>query len=354
MRQIGSFSSQLAKSLSCASFALGLLVVFGLGTNAMAQVNTGGGVNGSATGSVIGDGGTVISGTDVGIAGNVNGSQISNINNNLQSGSNTNTIGNTVYVPTVASSGGGNGGNSMMIMPRNPLSLQNAALGRSNFGLQFGVNNNPGLSALTGGGSGMGWFMQGGLNIPFGKIPDVIRNQSGSQLDATRRAMMEDDRDVFGTLQKRNTAAQPNQRVEANVSGKVTGLSAYNFASIPSSKLDLPSAIPGLAGDLKITPQPKVLAMAVGSVFDKPIDSSRKVGALDIGVEYPYLGHLRSGWVKVLLPTGVEGWANSQFEYIKNDFTQVDGLALDLSLQPKASAANHAVTASALGAPRAN
>ena len=337
MRQPGISPLQHAKSFASFSVAFALLMV--MGSNAATFAQSTGGVSGAATGSVIGDGGTVISGTDVGIGGDVSDSQVSNQNTNVQTGDNINSIGNTVYVPTIASSGGGNGGNSMMVLPRNPLSLPNAGLGRSNFGLQFGVNNNPGLQALYGSKGAMGWFMQGGLNIPFGKIPDVIRNQSASQLDASRRARMENDRNVFGSVNRRRSAANnSSERAEKRVRGRVSGLSAYNFSTIPSSKLELPQSLKNVGGELKLTPQPKVLSMAVGTVFDKPLASSKKVGALDVGIEYPYLGHLRSGWIKVLLPTGVEGWANSQFEYIKNDFTQVDGLALDLELQPKAVA----------------
>jgi hypothetical protein len=47
---------------------------------------------------------------------------------------------------------------------------------------------------------------------------------------------------------------------------------------------------------------------------------------IEPGVEYPYLGHTQTGWIKILLPNGIPGWSKTAFEYIKFDYTEVDEL----------------------------
>lgn len=264
--------------------------------------------------SIIGNGNMQAEDTGVAVNGSVNDS---NLNNNQNTLANQNLVRSTVLVPTQAG-----GGNSALIMPRNPLPMPNAALGRSNFGMQVGVQNNPGLSALTGGGSSLGWFMQAGLNIPFGKIPEPYRNGNSSRLDDVRLRQQQADRQVF---------AKPQPKAESdgdkNVKGRVVGLNAYNYNTVPSSRLQVPE------GDPQIAPismmQPRVLALSPADVYTRPLNTGERIGLVEVGKEYPYLGHTRSGWVKVLLPNGAEGWTSTNFEYIKYDFTEVDTLAVD-------------------------
>jgi hypothetical protein len=72
--------------------------------------------------------------------------------------------------------------------------------------------------------------MQGGVTIPFGKIPDIIANPRNAQLDDSRQRHLEDSRQVFGN-------AQPNQqKAQTNVQGRVVSLNAYNYATSPPPK----------------------------------------------------------------------------------------------------------------------
>lgn len=257
--------------------------------------------------------------TDTGIA--VNGKvKDSNLNNNQNS--NTNLLQPVVVTqPQYMSSG--SGGNSTLVLPRNPLPLPNAALGRSNFGLQFGLQNNPGISAITNGReNGMGWFMQGGVTIPFGKIPNVIRNSQNQEYDDMRQNRIDDRRRVFAQPQGEEGASPAEARIE----GKVIGLNAYNYATIPSQRL--PESAPQNIGEI-VQPRPKVLALATAKAFDQPIHTGTLIGDVLKGKEYPYLGHTRSGWIKLLLPTGKEAWTTGKFEYVKFDYTEIDSLAMD-------------------------
>ena len=287
------------------------------GTNANTGLSTG----------VIGNGSMQTDDTGIGVNGNVTDS---NLNNNQNTLRNQNQI---ISQPVLIapSSPGGRGGNSAMVMPRNPLPMPNAALGRSNFGLQFGVQNNPGLGALLGGNeNALGWFMQAGLTIPFGKIPDVYRNPSSAKLDDLRQERMAGERNVFANIQPQQN--KPSVQTDQRVKGRVMGLSAYNYTSIPSAKIgsDSAPAAQSFLNKLDI-PQPKVLALAPAEVYTRPLNTGEKLGSIEVGKEYPYLGHTKSGWVKVLLPNGAEGWASTQFEYIKFDYTQIDNLATDPS-----------------------
>ena len=282
-----------------------------------------------------GGGGNAMISQDTGVAvnGSANDSSINNNQNTMTNGNNTNTnliaptsvnlsdtrVNPVLYSPT-------QGGNSVMVMPRNPLPLPNAALGRSNFGFQFGAQNFPGMGGLTGNGNALGWFMQGGVTIPFGKIPDAFNTAKNSRLDDIRQDSQDRERMVFGNLQPRG---QNTNQVKTDVQGKVMGLGAYNLSTLPASKINLPGQSPeSLIGEIKL-PQPKVLALEPADVYTKPLNTGEKIGAIDVGNEYPYLGHTRSGWVKLLLPNGMEGWTSTHFEYIKNDFTEVDSLAVD-------------------------
>lgn len=282
-------------------------------------------------------------------AANFNGNGSNNVNGNangnfntvgVQTGANTNNNTNNtvsqVIAPTQALS---NGGSSALVLPRNPLALPNASLGRSNFGLQFGVNNNPGFSNIFGNngkGDSLGWFMQGGLTIPFGKIPDVIANPRNAQLDDTRQRRLEDSRQVFGN-------AQPNQQqAQTNVQGRVVSLNAYNYATSPSPKVaSLANTVKSLETEKNLA-APKVLALADSTVFSKPLGKGEKVGAIALGEEYRYIGHTNSGWVKIILPNGREGWAKGQFEYLKNDYTEIDTITLHNTLDGLKEAQNPA------------
>ncbi|WP_303673231.1 SH3 domain-containing protein [Vampirovibrio chlorellavorus] len=228
-----------------------------------------------------------------------------------------------VYAPTQSNAVGGT---SALVLPRNPLALPNANLGRSNFGLQFGLNNNPilgNLNSVNGKTDAMSWFLQGGLTIPFGKIPDIIANPRNNQLDDIRQQRMMDEREVFGSLQNQ-------QNARANVQGKVVRLNAYNYATTASPKLE------GIRDGLRqvesekasLLSAPKVLALADAAVYSKPLGKGDKVGSTTTGEEYRYIGHTNSGWVKIIMSNGREGWVKGQFEYLKNDYTEIDTVTL--------------------------
>lgn len=269
--------------------------------------------------SVQGNHGQQANGAGVAINGDASHS---NLNNNQNS--NANYLQPVmVSQPNYASSGAG--GTAALILPRNPLPLGNAGLGRSNFGLQFGIQNNPGISSITNGKeNGLGWFMQGGLTIPFGKIPSVIQNQQLAKMDSLRENQLDNQRRVFGNL----NPMDPNN-YNARVQGHVVGLNAYNYSTIPSGKITVPVPTPanGNIGEIVI-PQPKVLALKPADAFSQPLNTGEQIGVVEVGKEYPYLGHTRSGWVKILLPTGKEAWTSTQFEYVKHDYTEIDTLAV--------------------------
>lgn len=278
------------------------------------------GTNNISTGltsnSIIGNNSQQTTDTGVAINGSVNGS---NVNNNQNR--NLNVVQPVVLTAPQYSSGG-SGGGAALILPRNPLPLGNAALGRSNFGLQFGVQNNPGISAITNGKeNGMGWFVQGGLTIPFGKIPNAVSNPSNAQYDRIREDRLDAQRNVLGNMLPSDVPANPaNTKVE----GKVVGLNAYNYSTQSTDKIQ-PTGVSAI-GDIG-TPSPHVLALKPGKAFDQPLNTGSHVGDILVGKEYPYLGHTHSGWVKVLLPNGREAWTHARFEYIKFDYTEIDSLA---------------------------
>ncbi len=264
----------------------------------------------------------VFDNSTVGLNGSTNNGNI-NGNQNSLSNQNQNANQTQVYSPTQALS---TGGTSALVLPRNPLALPNANLGRSNFGLQFGLNNNPilgNLNSVNGKTDAMSWFLQGGLTIPFGKIPDIIANPRNNQLDDIRQQRMMDEREVFGSLQNQ-------QNARANVQGKVVRLNAYNYATTASPKLE------GIRDGLKqvesdkasLLNAPKVLALADAEVFSKPLGKGDKVGMTTTGEEYRYIGHTNSGWVKIIMSNGREGWVKGQFEYLKSDYTEVDVVTL--------------------------
>lgn len=257
------------------------------------------------------------------------GANASSLSGQLQALCTSITIGGNqtaVYAPTQSNAIGGSGGTSALVLPRNPLALPNANLGRSNFGLQFGLNNNPilgNLNSVNGKTDAMSWFLQGGLTIPFGKIPDIIANPRNNQLDDIRQQRMMDEREVFGSLQNQ-------QNARANVQGKVVRLNAYNYATTASPKLE------GVRDGLRqvesekatLLNSPKVLALADAEVFSKPLGKGDKVGTTTTGEEYRYIGHTNSGWVKIIMSNGREGWVKGQFEYLKSDYTEVDVVTL--------------------------
>jgi hypothetical protein len=112
-------------------------------------------------------------------------------------------------------------------------------------------------------------------------------------------------------------------------------MGAYNYATLPTGKLPLPNSL-RLDSLPDIKPViPKLLAMATAQVYTKPLNTGDSIGSVEMGSEYPYMGHIQSGWIKVRLPNGKVGWTSTHFEYIKNDFTQVDTLAVDLHAGPR-------------------
>ncbi len=268
--------------------------------------------------------------TNAGVAvnGAVTGSNLNNNQNSLTTGNNANL---NLLNPNAV---GGNGGASVLMLPRNPLPLSNALLGRSNFGVQFGLQNNPILGNLSGLGGGsqnaLGWFLQGGVTIPFGKIPEPLKNDAqAAQLDNMREQNLERRRNIFANVDPGNNNNTSNgTNYSTTVQGKVAGMGAYNYATIPSSKINLPAGLQDATTDLK-SAQPKLLALSPADVYSKPLNVGEKIGVVEVGSEYPYLGHTHSGWVKILLPNGSEGWTSTRFEYIKHDYTEIDSLALD-------------------------
>jgi len=307
---------------------VGLLNVWCLNaTPALAQQNTTGASVNASTTSTAGVGSTTTVGnfnnTGNGVNGSADGSLLNNNSTSVQTGPNNNTNSNSIYVPNQAFS---NGGSSALVLPRNPLALSNASLGRSNFGLQFGVNNNPGFSNIfgnNGNSNALGWFMQGGVTIPFGKIPDALTNPRNASLDDTRIQRMEDERQLFGNVQ--NPGAPTPQ---TNVQGKVVNLNAYNYTTSPSPKLAAPLVnMPQMEVEKNLN-TPKVLALADAVVFSKPLGRGDKIGSIQTGEEFRYIAHTHSGWVKIILPNGREAWTKGQFEYLKNDYTEIDNITL--------------------------
>lgn len=309
----------MAMLLRCFSvfWCIGFSVLVAM--NALPVWAEGGSTNvstGVTSGSILGNNNQHATNTGVAVNGNVTGG---NLNNNQNS--NTNVLQPIVLTqPQYMSSG--QGGSSTLVLPRNPLPLSNAAMGRSNFGLQFGVQNNPGISMMTNGKeNGLGWFMQGGVTIPFGKIPNVVNNAQSQEYDHMRQDRIDDQRKVFAEP----LASGAGSSREARIEGKVVGLNAYNYATIPSQKLQLQG--PPDIGEIS-QPRPKVLALLTTMAYDQPLNTGSKIGQVLTGKEYPYLGHTRSGWIKVLLPSGQEGWTTGKFEYIKFDYTEIDALAM--------------------------
>lgn len=291
---------------------------------------------GAANDSIIGNGNMSATDTGVAVNGSANDSNINNNQNTLVNGGNTVGVStqsqnNNLLQPVVVSPSQAQGGVSALVMPRNPLHIPNASLGRKNFGMQFGVNNNPAISGLNGGQSALGWFMQAGVNIPFGKIPEPFGNPATSaQLD-NRQRFLDRDRNVFAQMApSANVAARQQPSGVKNVQGEVlqNGLSAYNHSSITADKLTPGSTLRNsLELPLIQSSRPRVLAMGRGMVFTKPMEEGGSIALVEHGAEYIYLGHTQSGWIKILLPNGKAGWSNAPFEYVKFDYTQVDALA---------------------------
>lgn len=268
----------------------------------------------------------VFNNANTALNGSTNNGTINGNQNTLNAGQNTTYSG--INTPSQAVS---TGGTSALVLPRNPLSLPNANLGRSNFGLQFGLNNNPilgNLNTVNGKTDALSWFLQGGLTIPFGKIPDVIANPRNTQLDDIRQQRMQDEREVFGSMQNRN-----QQAAQTNVQGKVVRLNAYNYATSPSPRLEgVKEGLNTIEADKASLNSPKVLALADASVFSKPLGKGDKIGITTTGEEYRYIGHTNSGWVKIILSNGREGWVKGQFEYLKSDYTEIDTITLNNTL----------------------
>jgi hypothetical protein len=271
----------------------------------------------AAPGAGAGQGGGMQA-TDTGVAvnGNADGSNINNNENNLSTGNNTN-----LNVISPYTTGLGVGGTSVMVMPRNPLPMPNAALGRSNFGLQFGLQNNPFLGSSNG-SSPLGWFLQAGLTIPFGKVPDVISNAASGN---TRAQVMPDSRsnkDVSGKIQPNKERAPVEYRKD--VRARITRRPSQDSTMILTGGLSNPSV--GTVTDI-VEVAPTLIALASSEIYSKPLKMGQRIGTVEPGGEYTYLGHLRSGWVKLQLPSGKIGWTSSTFEYIKTDYKQVDTLS---------------------------
>lgn len=258
-----------------------------------------------------------------GLNGSTNNGNMNSNQNQVTGGNNLSQNQNTLYSPTQSVS---TGGTSALVLPRNPLALGNANLGRSNFGLQFGLNNNPilgNLNSVNGKTDAMSWFMQGGVTIPFGKIPDIIANPRNNQIDDIRQQRLMDERQVFGSMQNQ-------QNARANVQGKVVRLNAYNYATSPSPRLEgLKDSLREIEAEKASLAVPKVLALAEATVYTKPLGKGEKIGTTTTGDEYRYIGHTNSGWVKIIMSNGREGWVKGQFEYLKNDYTDIDTVTLD-------------------------
>lgn len=247
------------------------------------------------------------------INGNVSGSNIVGTNVGVTTGANTNQNTNQTLVSSPAQAVGGS---SALVLPRNPLMLSNANLGRSNFGLQFGLNNNPVFGSIFGKGAGnaLGWFMQGGVTIPFGKIPDIIAHPQNNQMDNQRLQRLDDDRQVFGAL---------TPAARSTVEGRVI-MNAYSPSTVALPKVgsmqDTLKAVEVKAEGIT----PKVIAWSDSPIFTRPLEKAPKIGMTITGDEYRYVGHTSSGWLKLILPDGRQGWSKGQFEHLKNDFTQID------------------------------
>lgn len=258
-----------------------------------------------------------------GLNGSTNNGNMNSNQNQVNGGNNLSQNQNTLYSPNQSLS---TGGTSALVLPRNPLSLNNANLGRSNFGLQFGLNNNPilgNLNSVNGKTDALSWFLQGGVTIPFGKIPDIITNPRSNQMDDIRQQRLMDERQVFGSVQNQ-------QNARANVQGKVVSLNAYNYATSASPKLeDVKEGLRQIESEKANLTAPKVLALADAVVFTKPLGQGEKIGKTNMGDEYRYIGHTNSGWVKIIMSNGREGWVKGQFEYLKNDYTDIDVVTLD-------------------------
>ncbi len=299
---------------------LGLLCVSGSlvvnSSNAWADAPTTT-TNTAGTGSTMNNG--VFDTVGNGLNGSTNNGNMNSNQNNLSTGSNNNQL----YAPNQSLS---TGGTSALVLPRNPLSLSNANLGRSNFGLQFGLNNNPilgNLNSVNGKTDAMSWFLQGGVTIPFGKIPDMLKNTPNNKFDDIRMQRMQDEREVFGSVRPQQQAAQ------TNVQGKVVRLNAYNYATTASPKLEgMKDGLLHIDAEKANLAAPKVLALAEATVFSKPLGKGDKIGSVQTGEEYRYIGHTNSGWVKVILSNGREGWVKGQFEYLKSDYTEIDTITL--------------------------
>ncbi|MGE0201111.1 MAG: SH3 domain-containing protein [Candidatus Melainabacteria bacterium] len=347
------------RTLIAGTLALCLVGAAGF-SSAFADGEDVGGVANVNTGALDSPNGSNVIGNDNAVCDQtgvcVNGSNSGNLNNNqnanavTSSNSNQNVLNPVLYSPT--SSNGGGGGNSALVLPRNPLALPNANYGRSNFGLQFGVNNNPALSALTGNSNALGWFLQGGVTIPFGKIPDVLKNSSNAKLDELRMDRQDASRRVFGNVGPTASANRGTVHVNKSVQGAIYGLDAHNYTTVPSAKLSVPgtltsmmSAQTPLAASSAKGVEPKVLALAEAHVFSHPLNTGDDIGSVEVGHEYPYLGHTKSGWVKILLPNGKTGWTSTNWEYIKLDYTQVDDLAVDPAARTTQTALNAPETA---------
>jgi hypothetical protein len=274
--------------------------------------------------SVIGNNNMTVEKAGVAINGNTAQSTINNNQNTVSSGSNTNQ---NLVQPVIMAPAHSQGGSSALVLPRNPLSIQNAALGRSAFHLQFGLNNNPGFSSIfRGSGNALGWFMQGGVSIPFGKIPDILAHPRNGPWDDVRMERLDADRQVFGRIQR-------SERSESNVQGRVVSMNAYHYATTPSPKID------NASGSLKLDTLhtveagknlsvPKILALVDTTVFSKPLGKGEPVGRLSTGDEMRYIGHTNSGWVKIMLADGRVGWTQGHFEYLKSDYTEIDVITL--------------------------
>lgn len=313
---------------------VGLLLTMGDATVWAQAANTG-----IVDGGIVGNG-NVQTGDGTGVVNNgANNGNINNNQNNLQTGNNTNSVSNMTYLPVQTS---GQGGSSALILPRNPLPLSNANLGRSNFGLQFGVQNNPGLGALTGSNNALGWFLQGGLTIPFGKIPDVYANPMNREADQMRLKEMQSERNVFGGIVNKPSSTQQAALARRAVNGQVYRLNAYNYETAASPKLAMASgglaagaaAMASAGPSLGKLAEPKVLALSPASIYSHPFNTGDKLGAVEVGREYPYLGHTKSGWVKILMPNGSEGWTKGDLEYLKFDYTQVDEISSHPTADP--------------------
>jgi hypothetical protein len=248
---------------------------------------------------------TAFQNTGIGVNGSAQDSNLTNVNTQVRTGNNMNqnVLQPVLLAPSQTAS---QGGSSALVLPRNPLNLPNAMLGRSNFGLQFGVENQPSLSSLNGGNNAMGWFVQGGLTIPFGKVPEALSNANATRFDDLRQQGIQAER--------RGALGAPARKT---VEGRV--MSAYNLSTVPAGKLPLSAAMPKT---------PKLVALAEADVFSKPLLSGQALGAVATGNEYAYLGHTRSGWIKILMPDGKEGWTQGAFEYLQNDYTEVDTFSL--------------------------